>query len=361
MQTSAACAPPSRISSQTQDVSGSRRPGMQQALHLKQLGDWVVRCMLVTCEARGLQGAVQAQEESALPAHNTPEGTPARARVPEDAVPASAPPMQERVCGPNPSPAPRPSRSPASTPGSQGRRRGARATSNPNPNPTDAPPAAPTAGPNFVTALASFVSGRLQQDGDMGRGAECGDPNPRPDSESAGAPLLPPNVLADTTRPNHLAAPAAASAKAARKAGATVTWASPPVADRDPNPVPNVGLDQVGAARAEDEESGWVPDSVPAGTGSGGGGGGSGAASDVSALANGRGQVGAAGRTPHPAGCQVRPTRAYYNTAVWVGTCVRSAAALQGAKRAPRSTAKCGDDSECTLCMPTSGVTVRVP
>lgn len=246
-----------------------------------------------------------------MPAHNTPEDTPARARVPEDAVPASAPPMQERVCGPSPSPAPRPSRSPASTPGSQGRRRGARAASNPNPNPAEAPPAAPAAGPNFVTALTSFVSGRLQQDGDMGRGAGGGDPNPRPDSEPAGAPLPPPNVLADTTRPNHLAAPVAASAKAARKAGATVTWASPPAAGPNCNPVPNVDLDQVGAAApgAEDEESGWVPDSVPAGSG---GGGGSGAASDVSALANGRGQVGAAGRTPHPAGCQVRATRAYY-------------------------------------------------
>ena len=306
-----------------------------------------------------MQGAVQALEEGALPAHDTPEGTPARVRVPEDAVPASAPPMQERVCGPNPSPAPRPSRSPASTPGSQGRRRGARATSNPSPHTAEAPPAAPAAGPNFVTALASFVSGRLQQDGDMGSGAKGGDPDPRPDCEPAGAPLPPPNVLADTTRPNHLAAPAAASAKAARKAGATVTWASPPAADLNCNPVPNVDLDQVGAAApgAEDEESGWVPDSVPAGSG---GGGGHGAASNVSALANGPGRVGAAGRTPHPAGCQVCPTRAYY-IMLYIGTWVRSTVVLQIATRAPGSIAESGDDSECTLCMPTSRLRVRVP
>jgi len=123
---------------------------------------------------------------------------------------------------------------------------------------------------------------------------------------SQGAPerrqRTPPNVLADTTRPN-LLSPAAALPKPARKASPGIGWAPPP-----PPAAPDPAADARPARAASDAPPGLVPDGAAA---TGGGGRGCGAAAGQGAGEAGaeraEAAVGDAGRTPHPAGRAVPP------------------------------------------------------
>lgn len=271
----------------------------------------------LTAQRAASQGAADIQAGTPARRRPSPGGTPdgaARAAPAGAAAAAPEPPQGPGLdADEDGNPSPPALRSPASTPGSQRRRRGGAAArpgaeaglaaraSEPPPTLPEPRPASPARGPNFVAALASFVSGRPRASGGEGdpRGAHPTDGA----AAGAGAQLLPPpNVLANTTRPN-LLSPAAGPGKAARKAGAAVTWASPPAAaaaDADPNPSPAHG--QAAAAPPPADANGvWVPDNTATGGGGAGPGGGGG-----SAPAAGDAAVGAAGHTPHPAGRAVR-------------------------------------------------------
>lgn len=265
-----------------------------------------------------------------------------------DAQPAGAAPARAAAAGPgaqeapaaspaDPSPGRRSLRSPTSTPGSQRRRPGGRVASAAEP-PAEAletldPPSGPGATcaqeaaaprgalPNFASALASFVSGRLQHDGAAGdpglgelvgwQGAGAGHQESLVSGGEEARAAPPPNVLADTTRPNLLAPAPPHGKAAARKGGAAVTWAPPPAGLPDPGPDEDPVL--AGPRPASDEEAAFVvPDSAVTAGGSGtvpSGGQVSLHGGDEEA---GQGEPGAAGRTPHPAGRQVRKVGTSY-------------------------------------------------
>ena len=271
---------------------------------------------------------------------NAPAGSvdaqPADGEAPARAAAAAAGTQGAAAESPaDPSPGRRSLRSPTTTPGSQRRRPGGRAASaakppaevleapDPAPDPgagraqeAAAPRAAP---PNFASALASFVSGQTQHDGAAddpglgelvgGQGAGTGHRESLVNGWEEARAAPPPNVLADTTRPNLLAPAPPHGKAAARKGAAAVTWAPPPAG------LPDTGPDEGGPilagsrAPSDEEAAEVVPDSAVTAGGGGTLPSGGQVSLDGGHEEAGQGVPGAAGRTPHPAGRQVRTSR----------------------------------------------------
>ena len=269
------------------------------------------------------QGGVPQRSVDAQPGDGAAPARAAAAAAGAQEAPAASPA--------DPSPGRRSLRSPTATPGSQRRRPGGRAASaaespaealealDPASDPgagraqeAAAPRAAP---PNFASALASFVSGRAQHDGAAddpglgelvgGQGAGTGHRESLVNGGEEARAAPPPNVLADTTRPNLLAPAPPHGKAAARKGAAAVTWAPPPAGLPDTGP----DADPVLAAprpHLDEEAALVVPDSAMTAGGSGTVPSGGQVSLDDSHEEAGQGEAGAAGRTPHPAGRQVR-------------------------------------------------------
>ena len=275
------------------------------------------------------QGSMPARSADSQPADGE------RSAAPEHAAAPAAGTQEAPAASPaEVSPGHRSLRSPISTPGSQRRRRGGRLASAAGPlaeapealDPASDPSAAcvreaaapRAAPPNFASALASFVSGGLQRDGaadDPGLGALEGKPglgaghrgNQVNGGQEARA-AAPPNVLADTTRPNLLAPTPLHGKAATRKSAVGATWASSPAGNADLNP--NMGPVVAAPRPPADEQAAWVvPDSAVTAGGRGAVTSGGRVSPDGSHEEAGQEEPGAAGRTPHPAGRQVRTSR----------------------------------------------------